>query len=173
MSRPDKEFERKLSGVYKSGYSIVVGKAFAAGVRSVFQAIVVLILALIMGVDLHLTIWSVPAVLVVIILAGMCFSALSILLASLLKTRERVMGIWQAVTMPLFFASSAVYPISIMPDWLKVIALINPLSYIVDALRSMLVEGQFATLPRDLGATLLATVVITALASWSFQRIVS
>ena len=60
-----------------------------------------------------------------------------------------------------------------MPDWLKVIAVINPLSYIVDAMRSLLVTGQLDTVPRDLGATLLATVVITALASWSFSRIVS
>ena len=39
------------------------------------------------------------------------------------------MGIGQLMTMPLFFASSAIYPIALMPDWLKVIATINPLTY--------------------------------------------
>ena len=48
------------------------------------------------------------------------------------------MGIGQAITMPLFFASNALYPVAIMPGWLKVISLVNPLSYEVDALRGLL-----------------------------------
>lgn len=152
--------------------SIVVGKAFSAGVRSLFQAVVVLILALIIRVNLNLTPFTVLGVLLIIVLSGMCFSSLSMLLASLLRTRERMMGIGQAITMPLFFASSAIYPIGIMPDWLKVIAGVNPLSYVVDAMRALLITGQFANLPVDLGAVVLATVVVTTLASLSFRRII-
>ncbi len=51
------------------------------------------------------------------------------------------MGIGQLLTMPLFFASNAIYPISIMPGWLKVIAHINPLTYQVDALRALMIQG--------------------------------
>ncbi len=51
------------------------------------------------------------------------------------------MGIGQLMTMPLFFASSAVYPVSLMPDWLKVVATVNPLTYMVDAIRSQMVVG--------------------------------
>ncbi len=51
------------------------------------------------------------------------------------------MGIGQLLTMPLFFASNAIYPISIMPGWLKVIAHINPLTYQVDALRALMIHG--------------------------------
>ncbi|MDP2661137.1 MAG: ABC transporter permease, partial [Dehalococcoidia bacterium] len=83
------------------------------------------------------------------------------------------MGIGQAITMPLFFASSAIYPIDVMPDWLKVVAQVNPLSYIVDAMRTLLVTGEYGHLPVDLGAVLLATFVITSLASLSFRRIIS
>jgi len=49
--------------------------------------------------------------------------------------------IGQVLTMPLFFASNAIYPIEIMPGWLKVIARVNPLSYEVDALRCLMIEG--------------------------------
>jgi ABC-2 type transport system permease protein len=49
------------------------------------------------------------------------------------------MGIGQAITMPLFFASNALYPVAIMPGWLKVISHINPLSYEVGALRGLLI----------------------------------
>ncbi len=163
----------KLLSTPTPRYSIVVGKAFSAGVRSLFQAIVVLILALLIHVDLNITPLTVLGVLAIIVVSGMCFSSLSILLASLLRTRERMMGIGQAITMPLFFASSAIYPISVMPDWLKVLAQINPLSYIVDAMRALLVTGQFASLPMDLAAIVAATVIITTLASVSFSRIIS
>ena len=60
--------------------------------------------------------------------------------------------------MPLFFASSALYPISVMPGWLKVLALINPLSYEVDALRGMLI-GTHAHLLLDFGVMVFAVVL--------------
>jgi ABC-2 type transport system permease protein len=44
--------------------------------------------------------------------------------------------------MPLFFASNAIYPISLMPHWLQVVSHLNPLTYQVDALRgTMLAQG--------------------------------
>ena len=48
---------------------------------------------------------------------------------AVLQTRERFMGIGQLITMPLFFASSALYPLAIMPRWLRVVARVNPLTY--------------------------------------------
>jgi ABC-2 type transport system permease protein len=153
-------------------YSIVLGKTLAAGVRSVIQALVVFILAIILRIHLILTPASVIGVLAVIVLTGMCFSSLSIFLASFFKTRERMMGIGQAIIMPLFFASSAIYPVDIMPVWLKVVAHINPLSYIVEAMRALLVTGDYHRLTLDFGVTFLATALLVTLASRSFYRII-
>ncbi|MGD1118656.1 MAG: ABC transporter permease [Dehalococcoidales bacterium] len=153
-------------------YSIVLGKTLSAGVRSIFQALIVFILAVIIRVHLILTPLSIIGVLIIITLTGMCFSGLSIFLASFFKTRERMMGIGQAIIMPLFFASSAIYPIDIMPTWLKVIAHINPLSYIVEAMRSMLVTADYHRLWLDFGVTALATAVLVSLASTAFSRII-
>jgi ABC-2 type transport system permease protein len=153
--------------------TIVLGKALSAGVRGIFQAITVLILALIIRV--HLT-WNplyVLGVFVIIILFGMCFSSLSMCLAPVFRTRERMMGIGQAITMPLFFASNAIYPISIMPGWLKAIANVNPLSYVVDAMRALLVTGDFSHIATDFFAIILATAVLVTLASLSFRKIIS
>ena len=152
--------------------SIVLGKTLAAGARSVIQTLVVFILALVMGIRFNLAPLSIIGVLLVIILTGMCFSSLSIFLASFFKTRERMMGIGQAIIMPLFFASSAIYPIDIMPAWLKVIAHINPLSYIVEAMRALLVTGDYHRLALDFGVVFLATAVLVGLASTSFSRII-
>ncbi|MCX6003110.1 MAG: ABC transporter permease [Chloroflexi bacterium] len=153
--------------------AIVIGKTLSAGLRGIFQAIVVIILALILQVKISLNPLHILGVLIIIVLLGMCFAGLSLTLASLLKTRERMMGIGQAITMPLFFASNAIYPISIMPTWLKAIATVNPLSYIVDALRALLVTGDFSKFPVDILAIAIATVVLVTVASLSFRRIVS
>ena len=115
---------------------------------------------------------AVTGVFLVIVLSGMCFSGLSIFLASLLKTRERMTGIGQAIVMPLFFASSAIYPVDLMPAWLQYVARINPLSYVVDAMRALLVTGQFGNLPVDVGALVLATTLVIVLATWIFRRII-
>jgi ABC-2 type transport system permease protein len=67
------------------------------------------------------------------------FACMSMLLAAAVKERERFMGIGQLIMMPLFFASSALYPLKVMPGWLHVIARVNPLTYEVQGLRQMLV----------------------------------
>jgi ABC-2 type transport system permease protein len=46
---------------------------------------------------------------------------------------------------PLFFASNAIYPIAIMPNWLKTISRLNPLTYVVDALRTFMLAGRTST----------------------------
>jgi ABC-2 type transport system permease protein len=79
--------------------------------------------------------------------------------------RDRLMGIGQMITMPLFFASNALYPVAIMPHWLRILSKINPLSYEVDALRGMLI-GTHAHYGEDLFALVLAVAVgITAASS--------
>ena len=77
--------------------------------------------------------------LVLLLLATGGFACLSMILASLVRTRERFMGIGQLVMMPLFFASSALYPLAIMPQWLQVVAHVNPLTYEVHGMRQLLV----------------------------------
>lgn len=151
--------------------AIVLGKALSAGVRGIFQAAAVLGIALIIRVHLTINLWTVLGVFLIIILFGMCFASLSMSLAPIFRTRERMMGIGQAITMPLFFASNAIYPLSMMPGWLKAIAVVNPLSYVVDAMRALLVTNDFSSLGQDILALLVATAAMIALASLAFRKI--
>ena len=82
------------------------------------------------------------------------------------------MGIGQVLTMPVFFASSAIYPISIMPTWLKVIAHGNPLTYQVDALRGLMLSPGIGTynLWLDFGVLLSATIVLVSIAGALYPR---
>jgi hypothetical protein len=60
-------------------------------------------------------------------------------IAGIALQRDRLMGIGQAITMPLFFSSSALYPTRIMPGWLQAISKVNPLTYEVEGLRGLLI----------------------------------
>jgi ABC-2 type transport system permease protein len=118
--------------------AIVLGKAAGAGVRALAQALVLLAVVAVAQIHLHWSLGGVLGALVLLVFGTGAFACLSMTLASLLKTRERFMGIGQMVTMPLFFASSALYPLSIMPLWLRLIARANPLTYEVHGLRDLL-----------------------------------
>lgn len=140
-------WERDLGIIHKFLVSptprsaLVLGKALAAGVRALSQVAIIYVLSLLVGIDIVWNPINLLLVGVVAILTASLFSSFSMVLASLLKTRERFQGVGQLLTMPLFFASNAIYPISMMPSWLQVIASINPLTYAVDALRSLMIVG--------------------------------
>ncbi|HET8670484.1 MAG TPA: ABC transporter permease [Candidatus Saccharimonadales bacterium] len=121
--------------------ALVLGKALSAGIRSLSQVAIVYALALLLGVSMNWNALALVGTLGVVFLSAALFSTFSLIVACLVKTRERFMGIGQILTMPLFFASNAIYPISIMPDWLRVISHINPLSYEVDALRALMIKN--------------------------------
>ncbi len=153
---------------------LVVGRALAAGVRGLGQVIVVYILALLLSIDLHFSFFAVLGVLSMSVLLAALFSTFSLIVASLVKKRERFMGIGQAITMPLFFASNALYPIDIMPHWLRMVSLFNPLTYQVDAFRSLMIEGQESHfgLAFDFGVTAAVFALLVWIATKLYPKIV-
>ena len=112
--------------------------------------VIVFLFAMLLQIHLNLTFLPVLGVVFITMLGAGFFTGLSMIIASIVKTRERFMGIGQVITLPLFFASNAIYPISIMPAWLQVFANANPLSYMVDGLRALLVTGNMSLIPLDI-----------------------
>jgi ABC-2 type transport system permease protein len=119
--------------------AIVLGKAAGACVRALVQALLLLVVLAAAAIPVHWTLVGVIGTLALLLLGTAAFACMSMLLAAGVKERERFMGIGQLIMMPLFFASSALYPLSVMPSWLHVIARVNPLTYEVQGLRQMLV----------------------------------
>ena len=101
--------------------ALVAGKAFAAGLRGLIQAAAVVVLAAVLGVALRIDPLRLFAVAVTVVLGSAFFCCLSITIAGLVLSREQVMGIGQLIMMPLFFASNALYPVALMPPWLRVL----------------------------------------------------
>ena len=119
--------------------AIVLGKAVGACVRALVQALLLLAVLAVAGIGVRWSPLGVLGTLAMLMLGTGAFACMSMLLAAAVRERERFMGIGQLIMMPLFFASSALYPLSIMPGWLHAIARVNPLTYEVQGLRQMLV----------------------------------
>jgi ABC-2 type transport system permease protein len=151
--------------------AMVWGKMLSAGVRGLSQAIIVFLFALVLKISLNINVLSVLGVIFIVVLGAGFFAGLSMIIASIVKTRERFMGIGQVITLPLFFASNAIYPISIMPSWLQVVAKLNPLSYVVDGLRGMLIAGSASNLALDFCVLALATFSISILSACMYPKV--
>jgi ABC-2 type transport system permease protein len=150
--------------------ALITGKAFASSVRSLIQGVVVVIIAALLGVSFTDNPLKLIAAALILALGSAFFSCLSMTLAGLVVARDRLMGIGQAITMPLFFSSSALYPAKIMPGWLQVISRINPLSYEVEALRGLLI-GTATTLWLDTVVLVGATIVSITCAALLLPRL--
>ena len=150
--------------------ALIVGKSFAAGIRALAQVIVVLVLSAILGVALTTNPLNILGTFVIVMLGSAFFSCLSMTIAGVVLKRDRLMGIGQMITMPLFFASNALYPVAIMPGWLRVLSKVNPLSYEVDALRGMLI-GTPSNLGLDFGVLIVAVLIGVVTASSLVDRL--
>jgi ABC-2 type transport system permease protein len=154
--------------------ALVLGKALAAGFRSVAQAIIVYAIALLLGIHMRFTPGPVLGVVLFLMLGSALFATFSMIIACIVKSRERFMGIGQVMTMPLFFASNAIYPLAMMPHWLRVISRFNPLSYQVDALRTLMIQGGESVfgLWADLGVLTLLSVILIAIGARLYPTVV-
>jgi ABC-2 type transport system permease protein len=172
-------WERDLGIVHKFLASptprgaLVLGKALSAGVRALSQAVIIYALARALGVSINWNPLALLGVLLVVVLSAAFFSTFSLIVACVVKTRERFMGIGQLLTMPLFFASNAIYPIAIMPTWLQVISHVNPLTYEVDALRALMLTRGASVYGVGLDVVILifATALLVSIAARLYPRV--
>jgi ABC-2 type transport system permease protein len=172
-------WERDLGIVHKLLASptpraaLVLGKALSAGLRGLSQAVIVYALSLALGVRLSWRPLALSGVLAAVFLGSALFATLSLIIATIVRTRERFMGIGQVLTMPLFFASNAIYPVAIMPTWLQVIAHLNPLTYEVDALRALMLAGGASVygLPLDFGVIVATLTILVLVGGHLYPRV--
>jgi len=152
--------------------ALVLGKALSSAMRGLSQAFVVYALAVILGIAVSPAPSHVLGVIGFIALGSALFCSFSLIVACIVRTRERFMGIGQALTMPIFFASNAIYPIRLMPPWLQTISRLNPLTYEVDALRALMLRNGASTfgIAFDFAVLLGAFSVLVAIAARLYPR---
>jgi ABC-2 type transport system permease protein len=150
--------------------AVILGKAAGAGVRAGVHVGIVLVVVAVARIPLR---WSVPSVvgtLAFSILGATLFSSVSMVIASVVRSREQFMGLGQLISLPLLFASNALYAVSLMPGWLQGLARANPLTYQVEAVRRLLVGVGPDRLVVDAAVLVACTTLAVALAARTYPR---
>jgi ABC-2 type transport system permease protein len=146
--------------------SIVMAKVFQSDIRSLIQAGIVLVIAVILGMDTsHFNAVGIIGAFFVIFLMGTGLSALFTMLALRSSDWQTQVALINLINLPLLFASNALFPISIMPVWLQDIVRVNPVSYANDAVRQLLIGStvHLASLPVDFAVLIAFAVILSAI----------
>lgn len=114
--------------------TLLLGKVFFVTFRGLVQATVILILAIILGAR-PMSLPGIVMTYLLLFLLGMLFSCLASTIALYLGDHDSYAAVNSMISMPLFFTSSALMPYDAMPDWLRIPAHLNPLSFAIDGIR--------------------------------------
>ncbi|MEM4199579.1 MAG: ABC transporter permease, partial [Nitrososphaerota archaeon] len=135
-------FLNKLLVAPISRSSIILGKVISSVVRGVTQSLLVMLIGLALGMKLRIAGTAEFLVaLLTLILLGASFSSLIISMTIRLKSWESHIALNNLLTLPIMFTSSALYPVTLMPEWLKAVAVFNPLTHGIELLRQALLLG--------------------------------
>jgi ABC-2 type transport system permease protein len=154
--------------------SIMVGRVLADGTRMMAQALLIVLISLVMGTRYTTGVLGVLAILVLAALFGMAWSGLSNMIALRTGNAEATMIVGITITFPILFLSTAFMPLSLLPSWLETVSRFNPITYIVDAIRSLVNTGWVWTdIWQALGITVLVGAILLTGAVRAFRRAVA
>jgi ABC-2 type transport system permease protein len=167
-------FLNKALSTPVSRAAIIFSKVLSATLRSMFQAGIVIVIALAFGLQFAPTFNPLNLLGVFAIIFLICVGLSSFFIALTIRSTriETPMAVANLITLPLMFASNAFFPTKFMPDWLQPITQVNPLTYTTDAVRQLTIfNTNFAQLGVDFAVVGIFAVVFSAVGiflSWRF-----
>jgi len=126
-----------------SRVAVAFGKTLGATTIASIQALILLILAPLIGVAIHVAV--IPQLIIFMLLLAFAISGMGLLISSLMKTTESFGLVMQVLIFPMFFISGAFFPLTAVPSWMLALSYINPLTYGVDAMRQIILGNQVAS----------------------------
>jgi ABC-2 type transport system permease protein len=160
------------SPIYRA--SIPLGKLLAIGVQIMLQTLIIVIVALLLGVHFKTGIPGIICLLLLSGIFGMIMGGISLSLGAVIKSMESLFAITNFLTMPLMFTSNAMFPISAMPGWLRVIANVNPLTYATGTMRTIATQGWiFENIWPGILFLFVMIIITTSIAIRMFHRSIS
>lgn len=152
-----------------SRVEIMIGRTLGGATVAVIQGVIVFCLSLIIGFHpTNLTL--LPLALLYMGLIAIMFTALGTAIACVIEDMQGFQLIINFLIMPTFFLSGALFPMESLPKAVRYVAAINPLTYGVDALRGILVDGAHLGLITDFTVLTFAAAAIMVLGSYLFSR---
>ena len=134
--------------------SIVFGKILGGATTATVQASLMFLITPIIGVKLPVSVMIL--LLPIMFLVAFAMSSIGVLLASFMRSTETFPMVMQFIMMPMFFLSGALFPLRNAPAWLSSLAHFNPLTYGVNALRTIFLTG--AEVPKSIIESLTITL---------------
>jgi ABC-2 type transport system permease protein len=167
-------FMNKVLSTPVSRSAIILSKVLSASMRAIFQAAIVALVAFALGLvtGSNFAWWSIFGVFAIVFLISVGLSSFFTALTLRATRMEMPQAIFQLITLPLMFASSAYFPIDRMPDWLQAIASVNPISYTIDAVRRLMIFSDgYGPLALDFAFVGIFAVIVTVICvvlSWRY-----
>jgi ABC-2 type transport system permease protein len=153
-----------------SRFNIMLGRTLGGATVATFQGVIVLLISIIAGFRPNNTLSIIPAIFVMFLIA-LLFTALGTALASQLEDMQGFQLIVNFLIMPIFFLSGAVFPLEGSPQILITVAKFDPLSYGVDAMRSIFIGSSHFGMFTNISVLSLTTLIILFLGSYLFSKI--
>jgi ABC-2 type transport system permease protein len=167
-------FMNKVLSTPVSRSAIILSKVLAASVRAIFQSAVVAAVAFALGLSTgtNFAWYNILGIFAIVFLISIGLSSFFTALTLRATRMEMPQALFQLVTLPLMFASSAYFPIAQMPNWLQAVANVNPISYTIDAVRRLMVYSDgFGPLPLDFAYVGIFAIIVTTVCvvlSWRY-----
>jgi ABC-2 type transport system permease protein len=153
-----------------SRLEIMLGKTLGGATVASFQGLIVFVLALLVGFQVH-DVLMLPVAAVFVFLTAILFTSLGIAIASRIEDMQGFQLIMNFLVMPIFFLSGALFPLQGIPFALEVITRIDPLTYGIDGLRGVLInEGHFG-IGTDLAIIAVLAAILLGVGSYLFEKI--
>jgi ABC-2 type transport system permease protein len=153
-----------------SRLKIMLGGALGGATTAVLQGSLVFVISLALGFRPHHWLLIVPTILILSMLAVSiaCFSSG---IGSFVEDMQGFQAINQFLVFPLYFLSGALYPLTNVPTWLRIVAEFNPMSYAVDAMRDTLIGQTHFGLVKDLIVLAFTMIVLMTFGAYRFRHI--
>jgi ABC-2 type transport system permease protein len=164
-------FLNRMLAAPLSRSAIPAGKMTAICLQVMFQACLIGLIALALGVRFAAGVSGFLLIALIAGLFGAAMAGVSLSIAVLFKSFDALHPLLNFLTMPLMFTSNAIFPTAAMPGWMQVIADWNPLSHAVSPIRTLTVEGwAFGSAAQGLAVTMLFAAIMLIIATVQFKR---
>ena len=151
-------------------FSILFGTLMVSGTRALLQSLVVVFLALILRVDFKARVLGILAMLALAVVFGLVWACLGIMIA--LKTRNAQATQTAGVLFfPFIFLTTAFMPEDQLTGWFKVAVRINPVTYVMEAMRAITLEGwDWPIIITGVWVAVGMLAVLLAATTWMYRR---
>ena len=170
----DAGFLQKMLVTPVSRYAILLGRLTSDAFRVVIQSIIILGLAYLLGYTAVTGFPGILLMLLTIAFFGLAWSGISLAIGMKTRSSETVFAIGGFITFPLLFLSTALMPTSFLPGWINDVSMFNPISYTVNAIRVLMINGyDWSTIALAYGVIGLVAVVTLSATLYQFRKVVS